>query len=48
MFPPDKKTGLFDCRVFCLSLTTFLEINSLWRFERKYVSVSSLVLSDPG
>lgn len=32
----------------CLFLKTFLEINSLQRFEREYVSVSSLALSGPG
>lgn len=31
----------------CLFLT-ILEINSLWGVERKYVTVSSLILSGPG
>lgn len=48
MFPPDKKTGLNVEFSVCLSLTTFLKINSLRRFERKYISVSSWFLSNPG
>lgn len=38
MFLPDMETpGLFGGWVFCFFLKTFLEINSLRRFERKYV-----------